>query len=144
MARVLERIRNRITENPKWTLITVVSLGLYLVSTQLVAGTICVMNAVAGLPCPACGITRALLALVRLDLESALRWHPLFWLILLSGAVMLVKAKLPAKVFKGFMWATLILLFGVYVTRMVLHFPNTEPLTLNRASFLWRIIALFT
>ena len=33
-----------------------------------------------GLCCPGCGLTRACLAALRLDMVSALHYHPLFWL----------------------------------------------------------------
>ncbi len=38
----------------------------------------CPLNALAGIPCPACGSGRATLALARLDLPGAFAWNPLF------------------------------------------------------------------
>ena len=37
----------------------------------------CVLRFVAGIPCPACGLTRATLALARFDVATAMQWHPL-------------------------------------------------------------------
>jgi hypothetical protein len=37
----------------------------------------CVVRLALGIPCPACGLTRAGLALAHLDLASAQRFHPL-------------------------------------------------------------------
>ena len=37
----------------------------------------CPFHALSGLPCPACGSARALLALAALDPLAALRWNPL-------------------------------------------------------------------
>jgi len=37
----------------------------------------CLFKSLTGLPCAACGGTRAALALARLDVASALRWNPL-------------------------------------------------------------------
>jgi hypothetical protein len=41
------------------------------------AYTICALRRVAGIPCPGCGMTRALGALARGDLTSAVAAHPL-------------------------------------------------------------------
>ncbi|MDI1430085.1 DUF2752 domain-containing protein [Polyangium sorediatum] len=37
----------------------------------------CILHLTLGLPCPACGLTRAALALLRLDLAAATTFHPL-------------------------------------------------------------------
>ncbi|MDC3953402.1 DUF2752 domain-containing protein [Polyangium jinanense] len=43
----------------------------------LVPQTTCILRLTLGLPCPACGLTRAALALLRLDLATATAFHPL-------------------------------------------------------------------
>lgn len=47
----------------------------------------CPLNALAGVPCPACGSGRATLALARLDLPEAFAWNPLFTLAALAFVV---------------------------------------------------------
>lgn len=50
----------------------------------------CTFKALLGIPCPTCGVTRAALALARLDVASALRVNPLatlFWLALVPGGL---------------------------------------------------------
>ncbi|MEM1418084.1 MAG: DUF2752 domain-containing protein [Myxococcota bacterium] len=55
---------------------------------------LCVFRAATGLPCPGCGLTRASLALLRLDLGAAWSAHPLVlvvtpllaWAFLAAGA----------------------------------------------------------
>lgn len=37
----------------------------------------CLLRLVLGIPCPACGLTRATLALARLDVDAAIHFHPL-------------------------------------------------------------------
>jgi hypothetical protein len=47
----------------------------------------CILRAVIGIPCPACGLTRATLALAHLDLAEAQRFHPLALALLGLAAV---------------------------------------------------------
>lgn len=42
-------------------------------------GGLCVFRSVTGIPCPGCGMTRALTAAVRFDLAAAFSYHPLWW-----------------------------------------------------------------
>lgn len=39
----------------------------------------CVFTWLFGIPCPGCGMTRALLAVLRLDIAAAFAYHPMFW-----------------------------------------------------------------
>ena len=38
-----------------------------------------------GIPCPGCGMTRALISAAKLDFNAAFYYHPLFFLVLLSA-----------------------------------------------------------
>jgi hypothetical protein len=51
-----------------------IALGALL---ALVPFPTCLLRLTAGIPCPACGLTRAALALAHLDLARAQRFHPL-------------------------------------------------------------------
>jgi hypothetical protein len=56
----------------------------------------CAFHALTGVACPTCGGTRALLALARLDVASAVAWNPLVALavlvFILGGLVALARA----------------------------------------------------
>lgn len=54
------------------------ALALYLLDLG------CVFKWVTGLSCPGCGMTRAWLAALRLDLAAAVAYHPLFWTVPLA------------------------------------------------------------
>lgn len=52
----------------------------------------CLLRLAVGLPCPACGLTRATLAAARLDVAAAVRFHPLAPALVLLTAAMVVLA----------------------------------------------------
>lgn len=51
------------------------ALALYLLDLG------CVFKGITGLSCPGCGMTRAWLAALKLDLAAAVAYHPLFWTV---------------------------------------------------------------
>jgi len=74
------------TRNERWTLLLLaggVSFALLAahVPLALSLAPACPVHELLGLDCPGCGLTRASLALARLDLVSALLFNPLIFLI---------------------------------------------------------------
>lgn len=50
----------------------------------------CPFDYFLGIPCPGCGMTRAFLALLRLDFEEAFYYHPLFPLVIVAAVIILL------------------------------------------------------
>lgn len=73
-------ILERILSLPTWFWVTVIialtALGLV---RRFGFGVICILKELTGISCPACGMSRALLSLVRFDIAGAFRYHPVFW-----------------------------------------------------------------
>jgi hypothetical protein len=102
--------------------------GLFLLTDSL-----CLFQALFGIPCPGCGSTRAAIELFHGHFSEAFAYHPL---IPLSLAI------LPYAVFRGaFRWrrpvhnaekivvmCILSTYIIVYIIRMVLLFPHTQPM----------------
>lgn len=65
---------------PQWKTKLLVAAG-YLCTVALfyVYKLPCVFQAAFGIPCPGCGMTRAVLAALRLDLAAAFGYHAMFW-----------------------------------------------------------------
>ncbi len=42
---------------------------------------VCPIDWLFGVPCPGCGMSRALLCALRLDFAGAFHYHPLFWIV---------------------------------------------------------------
>ena len=53
------------------------ALACLLVAAWVILDRECLFKSVFGVPCPTCGMTRAVMSLARLDFGSAFRYHPL-------------------------------------------------------------------
>lgn len=60
----------------------------------LSAGGLCIIRRVTGFPCPGCGMTRAVLSLLRGDIRTAFAYHPL-WVTLPLLAWLMLRAVFP-------------------------------------------------
>jgi len=112
-------------------------------------GNLCYLKATLGIPCPGCGLTRSYLALFKGDFYGAFYYHPLFILppLLFLIVVLHYKPNLKLKIINKlynskWFWISMTVLFlVVYIVRMILFFPNVEPMTFNKNSILFRLIS---
>lgn len=88
----------------------------------------CPLYNIIGVPCPACGMTRAWRYAIRLDFSSAFSMHPLFLLPLLVFV--------PAARKKWGVYTVFGIFIAVYIARMILMFPHTSPMNYNYNSLL--------
>ncbi len=88
----------------------------------------CPIRKITGIPCPACGTTRALLAFVYGDIRAAFAYHPLFPAAIMSMAglfayiILRLTGKLTARAEKYFAFIALIILLlyiFVYIIRLM-------------------------
>ena len=91
---------------------------LYLAIESL--GVTCPILYLTGIACAGCGMSRAWLSLARLDLAGAFAYHPLFWLPPAVLAALLLRRRMPERVFRGFLGACAALFIGVYLIRLLL------------------------
>lgn len=81
----------------------------------------CPIRCLTGIICPGCGMGRAWLAALRLDLFHAFRFHPLFWTV----PVVILFLLYDCRVFRRNWLNTLVLvaillgLLGCYVLRLI-------------------------
>jgi len=108
-------------------------VGISFFSESHGTGSICLIYNTTGIPCPTCGMTRSYLALIQGNLSQAILYHPLFFLVpVLFYAFLFQKKKL--------MYGLFILFMLVYIYRMILYFPHTEPMLYHWHSLWGRII----
>lgn len=103
-------------------------------------GTICLLNAITGIPCPGCGLTRAGVLALQGRFTESFTMHPLLFPALAVMAFMFIYITLlkkkPSKLFYTIIALCLILFVGLYIWRMATLFPDTPPMTINENSLL--------
>lgn len=99
----------------------------------------CLFLNITGVPCPACGMTRAYVALFRGDLSQAFYYHPLFLMPIIIIVISHNKIMANKKLFNGLVISLIIILLIVYIIRLILLFPEKEPLTFFSDAILPRL-----
>ena len=102
----------------------------------------CPIKFIFGINCPGCGMTRSMMALLRLDLGASFYWHPM---LLPTGAALIFYAGFTlAKKEKAAMyvvWAWAVLMMGCWIVRMYLYFPNA-PMDFDSSSLLGKVLSM--
>lgn len=101
-----------------------------------ITGSICLIRGLTGVPCPSCGMSRAIIAVINGDIINAFKFHPLFWLPFVALLLIIFKRRF----FKKILICSIILIMLVYILRMTMLFPNIEPMQYNERSILNQII----
>lgn len=102
----------------------------------------CPFRAILGIPCPGCGMTRALVCLLHGDLKSSLYYHPMLiftGLAALAGLYALIRKK--RKLLTGTLTVWCVLMIALYVWRMAVYFPF-EPMQANPNGLIFRLLNL--
>ena len=138
----LEGSNKTLAESLKSFLILAIIGGIAVVLSLFVGISPCIFYHITGLPCPACGLTRAFISLARFDLWQAFVYHPLF--ILVPFIPLLYLERISNKLRNILAYSALALLLVVWVIRMVVLFPDVEPMTYNENSLFEFVRRLFT
>ena len=98
----------------------------------LIFGTCCPLRIFIGLPCPACGTIRSLLALLRFDFRNMIWYQPVMPLLLLFFVffcyMRYYRNKTDKKLFLRLLGIILIIGISAYVYRMQKYYPDHPPL----------------
>lgn len=86
----------------------------------------CPLRRWLGVGCPFCGMSRAWLRALRLDLAEAFRFHPLWPLLPLPPLLTWLEQKRPGSSV-SLIWALGALFLAVYILRMYLRDPTVWP-----------------
>ncbi|NLZ47488.1 MAG: DUF2752 domain-containing protein [Clostridiales bacterium] len=91
--------------------------------------SICLFYNITGVPCPGCGMTRAFLHLFKGNILQAFKYNPLFPLVIFIPFMTNLK-----KVRYIYFAAALVII--VWIIRLKLYFPNTEPMLYMEDNFI--------
>lgn len=112
------------------------SFLLVLAAVIFVIGWACPIYYTFGIPCPGCGMTRALVALLQGNISLSWQYAPM---LILSLLWLLTWPLFKDKQKWIIIWAAMT---GVcWMIRMVLFFPN-DPMPINHGAFLMRILGI--
>lgn len=117
--------------------------GIALLYVALEAlGVTCPIRFLTGISCAGCGMSRAWLSLLRLDLAGALYYHPLFWLPVPAAALLLLRRRLPDRAFTAGLALCAALFILVYFIRLVL--PGEIVVFAPQEGLVWRLLSGLT
>lgn len=128
----------------RMAIIIVVSF-FYFLSIYLLMGGLCVFKGIFGLPCPACGSTRAMLLLAKGDVKGCMELNPaapLLFLCLLNEIRVNYFAKGNKKIAGILLIVSVAAAVIIYIIRMNLYFPYKEPYVYNHDCLLIQFLKI--
>ena len=114
----MDNKRNNKRKNERKELICAVTAVVVLYTAMELIGITCPIKFITGISCAGCGMSRAWMAFLQLDIAKAFEYHPLFWLVPIAVIVLLCKSKINIKFYKIFMFTIAGAFVIVYLYRM--------------------------
>mgnify|MGYP002742555124 CR=1 FL=1 len=114
----MDNKRNNRRKNERKELICAATAVVVLYTAMESIGITCPIKFITGISCAGCGMSRAWMAFLHLDIAKAFAYHPLFWLVPIAVIVLLCKSKINIKFYKIFMFTIAGAFVIVYLYRM--------------------------
>lgn len=103
---------------------------------------LCTLRVLTGFPCPACGMTRAVVLFFQGHIGESFRMHPLWPFVLFLGVFSLYCRYIGIKteyLYYSYITVLAIVLFLLYFYRMYRYFPHQEPMIYYTDSILFQL-----
>ena len=100
----------------------------------------CYLKGVIGIPCPGCGLTRAMICLLQGNFKESFFYHPLLAAVALVFILAIFQKVSGSKspIFDLIYIAITVLFIIVYIIRLFVYFPHTSPMDFNERSVLMK------
>ncbi len=122
MKQLLTKIIETLKKPEVWIPVVFIAVLAALMALRLYK---CPLVAIAGIPCPLCGTTRAIKAVLRGDIEMAFHYHPLWPMTILTTAGIVLYEngvlKLPKWLGNTLLGIVIIALLVCYIWRWISH-----------------------
>lgn len=105
--------------------------------------SLCPTVVITGFPCPGCGMTRAVFAVLRGNFVRAWQLHPFVYVLMLYAIAFAFRRYIMQKEVKSMIKYLIVIadaMIGYYIYRMLYLFPEEAPMTYYYGSMLYRII----
>lgn len=105
----------------------------------------CFTTVVFGIPCPACGMSRAAVLFFLGKFIESFNMHPLFLFVLLGIVIFILTRYFFGcqHIFNKYFISFVIIMFIVYIVRIIIIFPGREPMTYNKNNLINLFIFYF-
>lgn len=144
--KLADRIMKDLTELAKKYLLGIVLCIVVMISMNYLFGTVCTSTILLGLPCPACGITRATILMLTGHFNESFQMHPLLLLVFVEFIFCIIIKKI-LKNYRFYINISVIICLAIfvcfYIYRMSEYFPNIEPLVYRSDNILRKTISLY-
>lgn len=129
----------------KWVIIFIIA---YFAFMKNFLYSTCPSVLLSGYPCPACGMTRAAICLLRLDFRGAFSIHPFIYAVAAYATAFAINRYiLQRKMGKFLKLALAGLMAGMiiyYIWRMLMYFPGEPPMSYYSRNLLSIALGLLT
>lgn len=97
---------------------TILIVGILIVICY-VTGIGCPIKWMTGISCPGCGMSRAWMEALKLNMEGAMEYHPMFWALPVVLILWFVNKRIPHKLFHVVTIGLIIAFVGIYIFRLI-------------------------
>jgi hypothetical protein len=116
-----------------------------LLTINFLLGSVCPSVIFLGIPCPACGLTRATILLINGHFRDSFLMHPLLLLIIV-GIILYPLLKRTMRNYKLFIYVyeiiTITTFICFYIYRMQHYYSKVEPMIYNKNNLLAKTLAV--
>jgi hypothetical protein len=140
----LSKAARRIITDIKDYKIAILCIIIYTVFVKTIFHAFCPMLIMTGIPCPGCGMTRALYCLITFQLKRSISLNPaaLLWLIFIAYIVWnrYILGTYNKRVTSILLAFVCIITLIIYIYRMVNCFPSYPPMVYYKDNLILRFI----